>query len=80
MNTEAWLTAEEAAAYLKVEPRTLLAWARRGQIKGYVLSGVKRHVWRFRPTDLDTALTTFDVLDSESPSVAVNRPSQNQQE
>jgi excisionase family DNA binding protein len=64
-----WLTATEAADYLRVEPRTLLLWARRGKVKGYTLSGTKRHVWRFRQTDLDTALVGADMLRSESPSV-----------
>ncbi len=65
MSIEAWLTAAEAAAYLKVEPRTLLSWVRQGKVRGYSLSGTRRHVWRFRPTDLDAMLT--------APSVAVNR-------
>ena len=51
-----WLTASEAAAYLRVKVRTLLLWVRQGKVKGYVLSGIKRHVWRFRQTDLDAAL------------------------
>lgn len=51
-----WLTTNEAAAYLKVKGRTLLQWARQGKIKGYTLSGVKRHVWRFRKVDLDGTL------------------------
>ena len=51
-----WLTTNEAAAYLKVKARTLLQWARQGKIKGYTLSGVKRHVWRFRKVDLDGTL------------------------
>jgi len=41
-----WLTAREAASYLKVEPRTLLLWARQGRIKGYVLSGTERIGWK----------------------------------
>lgn len=65
-----WLTATEAAHYLKVEPRTLLMWARQGKVKGYVLSGTLRQTWRFRYCDLDTALTANDVLVSDSPSVA----------
>jgi excisionase family DNA binding protein len=63
MNTESvWLTAKEAAAYLKVEPRTLLLWARQGKVKGHVLSGSARVTWRFRTVDLDAMLL--------SPSVA----------
>jgi excisionase family DNA binding protein len=51
-----WLTATEAAQYLRVKPRSLLLWTRRGMIRGYVLAGVKRKVWRFRREDLDSAL------------------------
>ena len=64
MSTEAWLTATEAAAYLKVEPRTLLSWTRQGKIKGYILSGTKRHVWPFQHADLDATLTSPAVLNT----------------
>ena len=60
-----WLTAEEAAEHLRVKTRTLLLWARQGKVKGYVLSGVRRHVWRFRQVDLDATL--------ELPSVCPER-------
>lgn len=71
MNTESgWLTAKEAAQYLKVEPRTLLLWARQGKVKAYALSGTARHVWRFRFEDLDAALMPSPMLLS-SPSSAV---------
>jgi len=59
-----WLTANEAASYLRIEPRTLLLWARTGKVKGFTLSGTERHVWRFKQTDLDATLTV--------PSVATN--------
>ena len=64
-----WLTAKEAAKYLKVKPRTLLLWVRQGKLLAYGLSGTKRHVWRFRKQDLDAALLESGVLLSESPSV-----------
>lgn len=51
-----WLNAAEAAAYLKIDRRTLLEWARRGQVRGYKLSGTRRHVWRFLAADLDESL------------------------
>jgi len=57
-----WLTANEAAAYLKVEPRTLLGWARAGKVQGFTLCGIKRHVWRFRQVDLDAMLIGPAVL------------------
>lgn len=46
-----WLTVAEAARYLKVKSRTLLLWVRQGKVKGFALSGMKRHVWRFRQAD-----------------------------
>jgi helix-turn-helix protein len=30
-----WLTANEAAQYLKVKPRSLLLWVRQGKVKAY---------------------------------------------
>jgi len=64
-----WLTAGEAAAYLRVKVRTLLLWVRQSKVKGFALSGTKRHVWRFRRADLDAALMEPAVLPSQSPSV-----------
>jgi len=57
-----WLTVLEAAAYLKVKPRTLLLWVRQGKVKAYALSGTKRRVWRLRKEDLDAALLASPVI------------------
>jgi len=51
-----WLTARQAAAYLQINPRTLLEWTRQGKVKGYKLSGIARHVWRYQQKDLDAML------------------------
>jgi excisionase family DNA binding protein len=59
ISTTQWLTANEAAAYLRIAPRTLLAWARQGRVKGHVLSGIERQTWRFRQADLDACLKEF---------------------
>jgi excisionase family DNA binding protein len=64
-----WLTSDEAALHLKVKPRTLLLWVRQGKVKGYKLSGTRRHVWRFLRADLDAAL--FD-SENQSGSSTVN--------
>ncbi len=64
-----WLTAAEAAQYLKVKVRTLLLWVRQGKVKAFALSGTERRVWRFRQTDLDAALLESPVLLSKTPSV-----------
>ncbi|HWW13074.1 MAG TPA: helix-turn-helix domain-containing protein [Candidatus Dormibacteraeota bacterium] len=58
-----WMTANEAAAYLSIKPATLLLWARQGKVKGSILSGTHRHVWRFTPAALDAMLS--------SPSIAL---------
>lgn len=61
--TSYWLTATEAASYLKVKPRTLLLWARAGKVKAYSLSGTDRRTWRFLHTDLDAMLGAPSVAD-----------------
>jgi len=68
MNFE-WLTTQEAAQHLKVKPRTLLVWVRRGKVKSFVLSGTRRRVWRFRREDLDSTLMQSPVLHSSPLSV-----------
>lgn len=52
METE-WLTATEAAQYLRVQPRTILKWAKAGTIPAHALSGCKRVTWRFLKSELD---------------------------
>jgi excisionase family DNA binding protein len=64
-----WLTTEEAAAYLKVKPRSLLLWVRQGKVKAYALSGTKRRIWRFRKEDLDSALLSKPVVSCLPPAV-----------
>lgn len=67
---QAWMTAAEAAEYLRVSARTLLVWVRAGHIKGYPLHGAKRRVWRFRREDLDAVMgfTSPDVIASPASS------------
>ena len=50
------MNAKEAAAYLRIDPRTLLRWTREGKVRGFALSGTTRRVWRFRREDLDAKL------------------------
>ena len=64
-----WLTASEAAQYLKIKPRTLLLWVRQGQVKAYALSGTKRRVWRFLAKDLDASLLSKPVVTCGSSAV-----------
>jgi excisionase family DNA binding protein len=55
LHTE-WLTAKEAALYLKIQPRTILKWAKQGTIPAHALSGAKRITWRFLKSELDRAM------------------------
>jgi excisionase family DNA binding protein len=48
-----WLTADQVAAYLQVERRTVLKWANSGKLKAYSLSGTRRRTWRFLKLDVD---------------------------
>jgi excisionase family DNA binding protein len=56
--TSDWLTASEAAAYLRVKVRTILLWARQGKVPAHRLSGIRRCVWRFLRVELDAMLLT----------------------
>jgi len=51
-----WLTAREAAQYLRVAHRTILEWAKTGKIPAHRLSGTARVTWRFRADELDGAM------------------------
>lgn len=70
-----WLTTQEAAELLSIQPRTLLLWARQGKVKAYALCGNKRHTWRFRPDDLNTLLPQKPVVSSAQPSVLAHERS-----
>ena len=60
-----WLTALEAAHYLKVAHRTILEWAKKGLVPAHRLSGSARITWRFLASELDGAMMT-------APSAAEN--------
>jgi excisionase family DNA binding protein len=64
-----WLTAAEAALYLRVAHRTVLEWAKTGRIPAHRLSGTLRVTYRFRAAELDAMLSP--------PSAAENRESFN---
>jgi excisionase family DNA binding protein len=56
-----WLTLNEAASYLKIQPRTLALWARQKKVPAHRLSGVQRCVWRFLRRELDDMLCPSSV-------------------
>ena len=56
LSQSVWLTAREAALYLRVAHRTVLEWAKDGKIPAHRLSGTRRCTWRFRADELDRAM------------------------
>jgi len=57
MTAEPFVSAEEAARFLSVKRRYLLALARRGLAGAYALgTGTMREVWVFRLSELATAV------------------------
>jgi excisionase family DNA binding protein len=70
MSQTPWLTAHEAAQYLRVAHRTILEWAKTGKVPAYRLSGTLRCTWRFRADELDGAMMV-------APSAAKNGDSFN---
>lgn len=60
-----WLTASEAAAYLRIKPRTVLAWAKAGKIPAHPLSGSKRVTFRFLQSELDAMLLASSAVSAE---------------
>lgn len=60
-----WLTAAEAAAYLKVRARTLAQWAREKKVPAHRLSGQRRVTWRFLRAELDAMLLPSSAVPAE---------------
>jgi excisionase family DNA binding protein len=46
------LTPEEAAPILKMNPRTLVKWAREGYVPAHPLGEGKRRLWRFFESEI----------------------------
>lgn len=50
---ESFIDAAEAAAFIKLHPKTLLRLARGGSIPAHPLTGNRRRIWRFLRSELD---------------------------
>jgi excisionase family DNA binding protein len=50
---EPYVSAEAAARYLDIKPKTLLGKARKGQIPAYPWGDGIRKTWRFKLSELD---------------------------
>lgn len=46
------LTPQEAAALIKIKPRTLISWARKQWVPAHPLGEGRRHLWMFFEEEL----------------------------
>lgn len=51
-----YMNSREAAAYLHINHRTLLEWARQGTLPGIPLGGAQRKTWLFSKSAIDDHL------------------------
>jgi helix-turn-helix protein len=58
---EAFVDAVEAGKFLRLRPRRVLELARQGAIPAYPLGSGERRVWRFRLSELASALCSRGV-------------------
>jgi len=56
---EAFVDATRAGEFLSLKPRRVLELARAGHLPAYPIGAGKRRVWRFRLSELATALHPF---------------------
>jgi excisionase family DNA binding protein len=68
-----WLTAREAAQYLRVAHRTVLEWAKTGRIPAHRLSGTLRVTYRFRAAELDAMLCGPSAAENGEPFNATGK-------
>jgi hypothetical protein len=56
---EPFVDAEKAAAFLSLRPRRVLELARAGSIPAYPLGNKERRVWRFRLSEVASAIAAL---------------------
>ena len=56
MQFESFVDAEQAGSFLRLQPRRVLQLARQGKIPAYPIGDGLRKVWRFRLSELATAM------------------------
>jgi Helix-turn-helix domain len=61
LEREPFVDAEEAGKFLCLRPRRVLELARRGLIPAYALGDGQRRLWRFRLSELASALCSRGV-------------------
>jgi len=58
---EPFVDATKAAEFLNLRPRRLLELARRGLIPAYPIGNGQRRVWRFRLSEIASALASREI-------------------
>jgi hypothetical protein len=58
---EPFVDAEKAAEFLNLRPRRLLELARAGSIPAYPIGNGQRRVWRFRLSEIASALAAHTI-------------------
>ena len=66
MEIEPFVDAQKAAEFLNLRPRRLLQLARAGSIPAYPVGNGQRRVWRFRLSEIASALAARAVKCSDA--------------
>lgn len=66
MEIEPFVDATKAAEFMNLRPRRLLQLAREGSIPAYPVGDGQRRVWRFRLSEIASALATRAVKCSDA--------------
>jgi len=66
MEVEQFVDATRAAEFLDLRPRRLLQLAREGAIPAYPVGNGRRRVWRFRLSEIASALAARAVKSSDA--------------
>jgi len=74
MDIEPFVNATQAARFLNLRPRRVLELARRGSIPAYPVGEGLRRIWRFRLSELASALSSRAV---NCPDAAVRAKEKN---
>ena len=66
MDIEPFVDADQASKFLNLRPRRVLELARRGVLPAYPLGDGLRRVWRFRLSELASAIRSLRVNSSHA--------------
>jgi hypothetical protein len=73
---EHFVDAQAAAEFLSLKPRRILELARAGQLPGYPIGFGTRRIWRFRLSELSSAITAKNSTFTSAAAPGINAPRQ----